>query len=131
MMASLGMIRQFGIADTKPLLTIFARRYFHILLDPAVHDPYLVQEYVYPQQKADGQWVSDWSTYKDAYCVPKTGWQGGTAAIYATETLGALSYLHDITVDGYSGLEAWKWLKANLPEKPGARWSQAPVSSTK
>jgi hypothetical protein len=131
MMVTLGMIRQLGIADTKPLLTIFARRYFHILLDPAVHDPYLVQEYVYPQQKADGQWVSDWATYKDAYCVPKTSWESGTAAVYATETLGALSYLNDITVDGYSGLEAWKWLKANLPEKPDARWSQIPARSIK
>jgi hypothetical protein len=55
MMAALGMIRQLGIADTKPLLTIFGRRNFHILLDPAVHDPYLVEEYVYPQQTADGR----------------------------------------------------------------------------
>jgi hypothetical protein len=127
MMAALGTMRQLEIVDTKPLLTIFGRRYFHIILDPAVHDPYLLEEYVYPQQKADGQWVSDWTTYKDAYCVPKTSWEGGAPGTYATQALGSLSYMSDITVDGYSGLEAWKWLKANLPIKPDARWSQAPV----
>lgn len=126
MIATLGTIRQLGLADTKSLLTIFGRRYFHILLDPAVHDPYLVQEYVYPQQTANGQWVSDWTTFKGAYCVPKTSWQPGSPELYAAEALGALSYMSDVTVDGYSGLEAWKWLKANLPIKPDARWSQAP-----
>jgi hypothetical protein len=127
MMAALGTMRQLEIVDTKPLLTIFGRRYFHIILDPAVHDPYLLEEYVYPQQKADGQWVSDWTTYKDAYCVPKTSWEGGAPGTYATQALGSLSYMSDITVDGYSGLEAWNWLKSNLPIKPDARWSQAPV----
>jgi hypothetical protein len=131
MMATLGMIRQLGIANTKPLLTIFGRRYFHILLDPAVHDPYLVQEYVYPQQTADGQWVSDWSTFVNAYCVPKTSWQPGSSTVYATQALGALSYLSDITVDGFSGLDAWKWLKANLPVQPDARWSQEPIEDNK
>jgi hypothetical protein len=126
MMAVLGTIRQFGIADTKPLLTIFGRRYFHILLDPAVHNPYLVEEYVYPQQTANGQWVSDWTTFVNAYCVPATNWQAGNAAVYGAQALGALSYLSDITVDGYSGLDAWKSLKANLPAKPDARWSQEP-----
>jgi hypothetical protein len=129
MMAVLGMIRQYGIANTKPLLTIFGRRYFHILLDPAVHDPYLVEEYVYPQQMADGRWVADWATFKNAYCVPKTSWEGGSPAVYGAQALGALSYMSDITVDGYSGLDAWKWLKANLPQKPDARWSQEPVDA--
>jgi hypothetical protein len=128
MMAALGTIRQLGIADTKPLLTIFGRRYFHIILDPAVHDPYLAQEYVYPQQTADGRWVSDWTTFKDAYCVPKTTWQPGSPSVYAAQALGALSYMGDITVDGYSGLDAWKWLKTNLPTGPDARWSQEPKS---
>jgi len=126
MMASLGMIRQLGIANTKPLLTIFARRYFHIVLDPAVHDPYLVEEYVYPQQTADGNWVSDWSTFVDAYCSPKTSWEPGSPAAYGAQALGALSYLSDITVDGYSGMQAWKTLKAKMPDPPDARWSQEP-----
>ena len=127
MMAVLGTIRQLGVANTKPLLTIFAKRYFHIILDPAVHDPYLVQEYVYPQQTANGQWVSDWTTFKNAYCVPKTSWQSGSPTVSAGQALGALSYMGDITVDGYSGLDAWRWLNANLPTKPDTRWSQAPT----
>jgi hypothetical protein len=132
MMAVLGMIRQTEIADTKPLLTIFARRYFHILLDPAVHAPYLVEEYVYPQQTADGRWVSDWGTFVKAYCVPPTSWEPGNAAVYGAQALGALSYLSDITVDAYSGMKAWKWFKANLPQQPDARWSQEPfVDSAK
>lgn len=126
MIVVLGTIQQLGIADTKPLLTIFGRRYFHIILDPTVQDPYLVQEYVYPQQTANGQWVADWTTFKNAYCVPETSWAPGNAAIYAQQALGAMSYMTDITVDGYSGLEAWSWLKKHLPTKPDARWSQAP-----
>jgi len=128
MMAVLGMIRQLGIADTKPLLTIFARRYFHILLDPAVHAPYLVEEYVYPQQTADGQWISDWSTFVNGYCAPQTRWESGSPAVYGAQALGALSYMSDISVDGYSGMQAWKWLKANLPGQPDARWSQKPFA---
>lgn len=129
MIAVLGTTRQLGLADTKSLLTIFGRRYFHIILDPAVHDPYLVQEYVYPQQTADGRWVTDWTTFKNAYCAPKTTWEPGSPAVCAGEALGAVSYLEDITVDGYSGLDAWNSLKANLPTKPEARWSQAPTIS--
>jgi hypothetical protein len=127
MMATLGMVRQMEIADTKPLLTIFAKRYFHILLDPAVHDPYLVQEYVYPQQTANGIWISSWTTFKGAYCVKRNSWLLGSPAAYATEALGALSYLSDISVDGYTGLDAWKWLKNDLPWTPNARWSQEPA----
>ena len=129
MIAVLGMVRQFGLANTKPLLTIFGRRYFHILLDPEVHDPYLIEEYVYPQQTADGKWVSNWTTYVNAYCVPESSWVAGSAATYGAQALGALSYMSDITVDGYSGLEAWDWLNSNLPQKPDARWSQAPVEN--
>ena len=32
----------------------------------------------------------------------------------------------DTTADGYSGLDAWEWFKANLPNAPDARWSQEP-----
>jgi hypothetical protein len=126
MMAVLGMIRQLGLADTKALLTIFGRRYFHILLDPEVNNPYLIEEYVYPQQTANGKWVSDWKTFSNAYCEVKTDWEGGSPAAYGVQALGALSYLSDISVDGYSGLDAWNWLNENLPQKPDARWSQAP-----
>src|SRR5262249_39272779 len=109
MMAVLGTVRQLGLADTKALLTIFGRRYFHILLDPQVNNPYLIEEYVYPQQTANGKWVSDWKTFSNAYCDVKTDWEGGSPAAYGMQALGALSYLSDISVDGYSGLHAWNW----------------------
>src|SRR5271157_4653972 len=46
---SLGLVRQLGVADTKPLLQFLAKRYLHTLLDPNVND-YLIEQYVCPAQ---------------------------------------------------------------------------------
>ena len=43
----LGMTKQLGIVDTTSILQRNARRYFNILLNPAVNH-YLVEQYVYP-----------------------------------------------------------------------------------
>ena len=125
---SLGMVRQLGLADTKPLLSFLAKRYFHTLLDPSMNH-YLIEEYVYPQRlKAPVRWVTDWTTFQSAYLVTPRGWSGGTGAFRGSMALSAVSYLTDITVDGYSGQSAWDWFKHALP-CPGCfpKWTLAPL----
>jgi len=127
---SLGMVRQLGIADTKPLLAFLAKRYVPMLLDPAVNH-YLIEEYVYPSQlKPSNQWVADWATFQSAYLVLPRGWAGpGTSGnLRGFYSLSAVSYLSDITVDGYSGLTAWNWFKRNKPcQGCFPKWSIAPL----
>ena len=70
LICTLGMIRQLGLADTKPLLTFLAKRYFHTLLDPSANH-YLIEEYVYPQRlKSPDRWVPDWKVFRahPSYC---------------------------------------------------------------
>ena len=127
---ALGLVRQLGLADTKPLLSILAKRYFHTLLDPSVNH-YLIEEYVYPQRlREPNEWVRDWSTFQNAYLVLPRGWAGGTTSgnVRGFYCLSAVSYLTDITVDGYSGRAAWKWFKQNKPYRAyNPRWSIVPM----
>ena len=131
---ALGLVRQLGVADTKPLLTFIAKRYLHTLLDPTM-DPYLIEEYVYPQQlKPSKRWVRDWTSFQNGYQTLPRSWAGRdtSAKVRGFYALAATSYLSDITVDGYSGQAAWKWLKANLPYQDefvnlNPKWSIEPL----
>jgi len=127
---SLGMVRQLGLADTKPLLGFLAKRYVPMLLDPSV-DHYLIEEYVYPSQvKPSNQWVADWATFQKGYLVLPKGWSGiGTSGtLRGFYSLSAVSYLTDITVDGYSGQAAWTWFKHNKPcQGCFPKWSIVPL----
>jgi len=130
----LGMIRQLGLADTKPLLAFVGKRYLHTLLDPAL-DHYLIEEYVYPMQlKACNCWIEDWKTFQDQYLVLPKAWgpEDSSTDIRGSYALAAVSYLTDITVDGLSGAEAWKWFKANKPHQAdfanlNPKWSIVPL----
>jgi hypothetical protein len=126
---ALGMVRQLGLADTKPLLSVLAKRYFHTLLDPSMNH-YLIEEYVYPQRlKGPDRWVPDWTIFQNAYLVQPRGWSGGDKSgnIRGFYNLSAVSYLTDITVDVYSGREAWNWFRRNKPFRAyNPRWSIVP-----
>ena len=129
LICTLGMIRQLGLADTKPLLTFLAKRYFHTLLDPSVNH-YLIEEYVYPQRlKSPDRWVPDWKVFQSAYLVLPSGWSGADKSgnVRGFYNLAAVSYLTDITVDGYSGRDAWNWFKRNKPYRVyNPRWNIVP-----
>ncbi len=129
LICSLGMIRQLGLADTKPLLTFLAKRYFHTLLDPAVNH-YLIEEYVYPQRlKNPDSWVPDWKVFQSAYVVLPSGWAGADKSgnVRGFYNLAAVSYLTDLTVDGYAGRAAWTWFKQNKPYRVyNPRWNIVP-----
>ena len=130
---SLGMIRQLGLADTKPLLSIVAKRYFHILADPSVNH-YLIEQYVYPSQLTNGSWVADWNSFQGDYLVLPTGWctPDQACSAYGVQAVAATSFMTDITVDGYSGQAVWTWFKANKPNQDAfstidPRWSLTPL----
>ena len=82
---ALGLTNQLGIVDTTSILQRDARRYFNILLNPAVNH-YLIEQYVYPttlvgtvcQNPANPGcvWVSDWSTFQSGYLTLPIGLDG-------------------------------------------------------
>ena len=79
----LGMTNQLGIVDTTSILQRNARRYFNILLNPAVNH-YLVEQYVYPTTLVGNVcknpanpgcvWISDWGTFQAGYLTLPSGW---------------------------------------------------------
>jgi hypothetical protein len=134
LISALGMVRQLGVADTKPLLAFMAKRYFHTLLDAKV-DHYLIEEYVYPQQlKPTKRWVADWDSFQAQYSVLPKSWGAldTSLKVRGFYALSATSYLTDINLDGYSGQAAWDWFKANLPYQNefvdvNPKWSIKPL----
>ena len=134
LICSLGIVRQLGMAETKPLLTFVGKRYLHTLLDPSMNH-YLIEEYVYPEQlKAGNRWVPDWATFQKEYLVLPQAWAPAdkSAALRGFYALSATSFLTEIEVDGYSGRDAWKWFKANKPHQAdftnfNPKWSTVPL----
>src|SRR5262249_41282067 len=130
---SLGMARQLGIADTKAVLTFMAKRPFHTLLDSSVNH-YLIGQYCYPMKYTNGSWVADWSNFQANYVVLPAGWgaPGTTDDARGFQQLAGVSFMTDITVDGFNGLSVWNWFKANKPNQSefqtvDPRWSITPL----
>ena len=113
-----GMTRQLGIVDTTPLLQHNARRYFNVLLNPAVNH-FLIEQYVYPttlvgyvcQNPANPGcvWITDWNTFQSGYTTLPAGWSM-SGVDYAAEAASAISFMTNLTVDGYTGQNAWNYL---------------------
>ncbi len=133
MNVSLGLTRQFGIANTKALLTFAAKRPFHVLLDQGVNH-YLIGQYCYPSQYTNGSWVADWPNFQANYLVLPTKWgsAGTTDDARGFQQMSGVSFMTDITVDGISGQAVWNWFKANKPNQSefqtlDPRWSMVPL----
>lgn len=117
-LVTLGLVNQLGIADATPLLQFTAKRYFHVLSDPAVNH-YSIEQYVYPTRTAAG-WVKDWDTYQKLYGRLPGGWRGfesreDTDNAYSLIAMTAVSYMSRLSVDGYSGQQVWQWFYTNRP----------------
>jgi uncharacterized membrane protein len=137
----LGLTNQMGIVDTTSILQRNARRYFNILLNPAVNH-YLVEQYVYPttlvgivcQNPANPGcvWVSDWGTFQTGYLALPAGWSN-SGADYGAEAASALSFMTKFTVDGYSGQDAWNFFTSSDSTQLGLvynnepQWSISPI----
>jgi hypothetical protein len=112
-----GLTKQLGVVDTTPILERDAVRYFNILLNPSVNH-YLIEQYVYPttlvgpicQNPANPgcNWISDWNTFQTGFLTLPTGWSD-RGVDYGVEAASALSFMWNLTVDGYNGLNAWNF----------------------
>ena len=129
-----GLTKQMGIADTTPILQRDARRYLNILLNPAINH-YLIEQYVYPttlvgpvcQNPANPgcNWISDWNTFQSGYLSLPTGWSD-RGVDYGAEAASALSFMTNLTVDGYNGLDAWNFFTTNDATYLGQVYNNAP-----
>ncbi len=137
----LGLTRQLGVVDTTQILQWDARRYFNILLNPVVNH-YLIEQYVYPttlvgpvcQNPANPGcvWISDWNTFQTGYLTLPTAWSTRQVD-YGAEAASALSFMTNLTVDGYNGLNAWNFYTTSDSTQLGIvyhnepQWSIAPL----
>ena len=130
----LGLTHQLGIVDTTSILQRNARRYFNILLNPAVNH-YLIEQYVYPttlvgticQNPANPGcvWISDWGTFQSGYLVLPTGWTTRQVD-YGAEAASALSFMTKFTVDGYNGQDAWNFFTTSDSVELGLVYNNEP-----
>jgi hypothetical protein len=114
---ALGVARDFGY-PTDSLLRFTSKRLFNQLLNPKT-SPYLVEAYrMATILSATRDWIRDWSEVNKYHNVP-SGWSTGRDVDngYGFVALGAVSFLYPYNVDGYSGQQAWNYLKANKPEQ--------------
>jgi uncharacterized membrane protein len=112
-----GLTKQLGVVDTTPMLQLDARRYFNILLNPAVNH-YLIEQYAYPttlvgpvcQNPANPGcvWISDWGSFQSGFLTLPTSWSTRQVD-YGAEAASALSFMTNLTVDGYAGRNAWNF----------------------
>jgi hypothetical protein len=130
----LGMTNQLGIVDTTPILQRNARRYFNILLNPAVNH-YLVEQYVYPTTLVGNvcknpanpgcAWISDWGTFQSGYLTLPSGWSDRQVD-YGAEAASALSFMTKFTVDGYNGQDAWNFFSTSDATQLGLVYHNEP-----
>ena len=137
----LGLTNQLGIVDTTSILQRNARRYFNILLNPAVNH-YLVEQYVYPTTLVGNvcknpanpgcAWIADWGTFQSGYLSLPSDWSNRQVD-YGAEAASALSFMTKFTVDGYNGLDAWNFYSSSDSVQLGLvyhnepQWSISPL----
>jgi len=129
-----GLVKQLGIIDTTPMLQWDARRYFNILLNPAVNH-YLIEQYVYPTTLVGPPcynpsnpgciWITDWGTFQSGYLVLPSSWSV-TQADYGAEAASALSFMTNLTVDGYHGADAWNFFRTSDATQLGIVYHNEP-----
>jgi hypothetical protein len=113
--SALGMARDFGY-PTDNLLRYVSKQMFNQLLNP-VTSPYLIEGYRYATKvTATNDWIRAWSDVNKYHDLP-TAWRVGEDVDhgYGFIALGTLSFLYPYSADGYTGQQAWAFLKANKP----------------
>lgn len=116
-LAALGTARDMGY-PTENLLKFTAKHMFGQLLNPNT-SPYLIEGYRFATVIAGtNDWIRSWSNVNQYHnhSIP-SGWRVGDDVDhgYGYIALGSLSFLYPYTVDGYTGQQAWNFLKANKP----------------
>jgi len=128
---SLGMVNQLGLVNTTAMLTHNAHLPIHVALDPSVNH-YLQDQYVYPTVAVGGgctgnlpignncSWFANYTTWQTGFLTQPMNYStSATGSDYGAQALGELSFMTNITVDGYSGLNAYNTYKAANTYLPG------------
>ncbi len=136
LMNALGIGRQFGYPTTA-LLQFGTRRLVNQVLNPVTF-PELVEAYRYPTTNSAGKWISTWQEYNTYYDhAPVRGqWKSpeNVDHSYGFIAMAALSHMVTLSADGYSGREAWEYLKAHKPGREhfatdSPKWALLPWES--
>lgn len=134
LMNAFGIARQFGYPTTS-LLQFGARRLIDQELNPATIPQY-IEAYRYPTSNAAGQWISTWPEYNSYFTyTPKRGEWKTEETIdhsYGFIAMAALSQMVTFSVDGYSGLAAWEYMRAHKPGREhfateSPKWALLPL----
>jgi hypothetical protein len=133
-----GMSKQLGY-PTHRLLTYMARQPFNILLNPNLQgNRMLIETYRYPTIVAStNNWVQSWASFKTFYVSLPTSWSLGASVDhgYGYIAMAAISFLFDQGVDGFTGQQAWNFMKANKPEQDrfatvSPKWAIVPAPAS-
>jgi len=118
---SLGMARDFGY-DTVSLLQFISKRFINQCLNPGT-DHILVEAYRYPTKlTSTGTWIKDWPTNDSEYATLPPHWNltsenGDHSYGFIFMAAVGMVYPYTDTSTGYSGAEAWNWIRANKPNQ--------------
>lgn len=131
----LGRMEELGV-PSKPLRQRTMTLLLHQLQDPNFN-PYQADAYQLPDSTAKGVFMKDWKTVLAAFSdaeQQRKSWVpsrvGDPDGGYGFIAVGAASYLTDLSVDGLSGMEAWRWLRGHYPHSNGfstnPKWDLVP-----
>ncbi len=154
-LVALGMAKQMQVGDTTTLLTHMAKWRLNILLNTATYvgnpptvplGPYQIEAYRTPTVSINSDtWATSWAEYLTMISPPEThpvasgnGWRTGVTPDhhYRYIASAAVSFLTDLTVDGYSGQAAWEAFKATAPspqhdfQTSSPKWAITPLHSS-
>jgi len=121
MVYSLGMARDFGY-DTVSLLQFISKRFINQCLNPGTNH-ILVEAYRYPTKlTSTGTWIKDWPTNDSEYATLPPHWNltsenGDHSYGFIFMAAVGMVYPYTDTSTGYSGAEAWNWIRANKPNQ--------------
>jgi len=116
-LSALGMGRDMGF-PTDNMLKFMAKHLFNQVLNPAT-SPILIEGYRTASiLTATNNWIQTWADVNQYHSIP-SGWQIGQDVDhgYGFIALGVSSFLYPYSVDGFTGVQAWGYLKSAKPEQ--------------
>ncbi len=155
LLTALGMSHQMRVANTTSLLTHMAKWRFNILLNQNTYvgnpptvplGPYQIEAYRVPTVLlSTDTWANSWAEHLTMISPPSAssvasgnGWRTGVTADhhYRYIARSAVSFLTDLSVDGYSGQTAWDTFNSLAPspdqdfQTKSPKWALTPFTSS-
>ncbi len=153
LLTALGMANQMKVDSTTQLLAHHAKWDFNILLNPETYvgnpptvplGPYQIEAFWYPTSPENtDEWIQTWGEYLTLIpqpdpalpYTPANGWRTGVTPDhhYRYIARAAVSFMTGLTVDGYTGQQAWDFFVANAPDPTNdfqassPKWAIVPI----